>query len=287
MRRQRQVGSQRADHAGVQLLDEVEDVLLVDEAHLQVELRELGLAVGAKVFVAEAAGDLIVLLEAGDHQQLLELLRRLRQGVEVAGIDAARHQVVARALRRRFRQDRRLDLVEAAGVEEVADVLVDAVAHGEAVVDGYAAQVEVAIAQSQQFVDLDLFIYVERRRLRRVQDLRFCSDDFDFARRQPGVLRAGGSGRDGAADAENVLVAHFAGDGVGVGRGLRVEDDLDEAAGIAQVDEDETAVVPPAVHPAGEQHFLAAVLFSEVAAVVCLIVHFSLPDRQSERFALR
>ena len=38
---------------------------------------------------------------------------------------------------------------------------------------------------------------------------------------------------------EDVLVAHLAGDGVGFGRGLGVEDDLDEAAGVAQVDEDE------------------------------------------------
>ena len=54
----------------------------LDEGHLEVELRELGLAVGAQVLVAEAAGDLEVALEARDHQELLEQLRRLRQRVE-------------------------------------------------------------------------------------------------------------------------------------------------------------------------------------------------------------
>ncbi len=52
----------------VERLDDRHDVLALDEGHLQVELGELRLAVGAQVFVAEAAGDLEVALEAGDHQ---------------------------------------------------------------------------------------------------------------------------------------------------------------------------------------------------------------------------
>ena len=54
----------------------------LDEGGLDVDLGELGLAVGAEVLVAEAAGDLEVVLDAGDHEQLLVLLRRLGQGVE-------------------------------------------------------------------------------------------------------------------------------------------------------------------------------------------------------------
>ena len=96
-------------------------VVLVDEAHLEVELGELGLAIGAQILVAEAADDLVVALEAAHHQQLLEQLRRLRQRVEVPGRHAGRDQEVARALRRRARQHRRLDLEEILGVEVVAD----------------------------------------------------------------------------------------------------------------------------------------------------------------------
>ena len=40
------------------------DVVVLDERHLDVELGELGLAVGAQVLVAEAAGDLEVAVEA-------------------------------------------------------------------------------------------------------------------------------------------------------------------------------------------------------------------------------
>ena len=86
----------------------------VDERHLDVELVELARrAVGARVLVAEAGRDLEVAVEARHHQQLLELLRRLRQRVELAGMNAARHQVVARALGRARGQDRRLELDEA------------------------------------------------------------------------------------------------------------------------------------------------------------------------------
>ena len=71
-------------------LDEVHDPLFGHEAHLQVELGELGLAVAAQVLVAEAAGDLEVAVHAGDHQQLLELLGALRQGIDRARLQAAR-----------------------------------------------------------------------------------------------------------------------------------------------------------------------------------------------------
>ena len=91
------------------------------EGHLQVDLRELGLAVGAQIFVAEAAGDLEVLVEAGDHQDLLEELRRLRQRVELAGMHAAGDEVVARAFGRGARHEGRFDFEEALRVEVVAD----------------------------------------------------------------------------------------------------------------------------------------------------------------------
>ncbi len=58
------------------------------EGALQVELGELQLTIGAEVLVPVAAGDLEVALDAGDHKQLLEELRRLGQSVEVARAQA-------------------------------------------------------------------------------------------------------------------------------------------------------------------------------------------------------
>ena len=145
-------------------LDRLDDVVFLDEAHLEVELGELGLAVGAQVLVAEAAGDLVVALVAGDHQQLLEQLRRLRQRVEVARAQARGDEEVARALGRRAGHDRRLDLEEVVRVEVVADRAVDRVADRHRALHAGPAEVDDAMAQAQQLVDRRLLVDGERRR---------------------------------------------------------------------------------------------------------------------------
>ena len=142
-----------------------EDRLLRGEADLQVDLRELRLAVGAQVFVAEAARDLEVAVEAADHEDLLEDLRRLRQSVEVAGMHTAGHQVVARALGRAARHERRLDLEEAFARKLCADGLRNLVPHQEVGLHLGPAQVEIAILQAQLLIADSVFRRRKRRRL--------------------------------------------------------------------------------------------------------------------------
>ena len=113
-------------HVRQEAFVEIEDVVLVHEGHLDVELGKVWLAVGAEILVAKAAGDLEVAVDPTDHQQLLEQLRRLRQGVEATA--AARNQIVSGALRRRQGQQRRLDLDKAFGIEKVPDGLGEPVA---------------------------------------------------------------------------------------------------------------------------------------------------------------
>src|SRR6185437_11476441 len=75
------------EDAGEHRLDRREDIVLRHERHLEIELIKLARrAVGAARLVAEARRDLEIAVEAGHHQQLLELLRRLRQRVELAGM---------------------------------------------------------------------------------------------------------------------------------------------------------------------------------------------------------
>ena len=120
-RRHRLAVAELLEQAAHDRLDGVEHVFLGDEAHLQIELIELARrAVGAGVLVAEAGRDLEVAVEARDHDQLLELLRRLRQRVEFSGMHAGRHEIVARAFRRGGGEDRRLELEEARLAHAVA-----------------------------------------------------------------------------------------------------------------------------------------------------------------------
>ena len=63
------------EHAADDRLHRREHIVLLDEAHLDVELVEFaGQAVGARVLVAEAGRDLEIAVEARHHQELLVLL---------------------------------------------------------------------------------------------------------------------------------------------------------------------------------------------------------------------
>src|SRR3989304_5358268 len=73
--------------------------------------------------------------------------------------------------RRRGRgQDGRLDLREAALGQEIADELGDAGAEDDVPVDRLAAEVQVAVLEAQQLVDVRLLDDIEGRRLGLVED---------------------------------------------------------------------------------------------------------------------
>ena len=167
--RQLDVDAGGAEDVGDQPLVHLDHVLDLDEGHLDVELREVGLAVGAQVLVAEAAGDLVVALEPGDHQQLLEELRRLRERVEGGLLEPARDEEVTRALGRRAGQHRRLDLDEALAVELLAHRPDQLRAELQRLAHLLPAQVQVAVAQPRLLADLAAAVALdlERRRLGR------------------------------------------------------------------------------------------------------------------------
>ena len=146
-RRHRLALGEFLEHAADHRLDRVEHVLLGDEAHLQIELVEFaGRAVGARVLVAEAGRDLEIAVEARHHDELLELLRRLRQRVEFSRMDARGHQIIARAFRRRRGQDRRLEFEEAAAPScGGGSKSITCAAQHDVVVQMLAAQIEEAV----------------------------------------------------------------------------------------------------------------------------------------------
>ena len=76
---------ERLERRDDDLLQHVEHVLALGERHLDVELAELELPVRPEILVPEAGRDLVVAVEAGDHEELLEDLRRLRQREERPG----------------------------------------------------------------------------------------------------------------------------------------------------------------------------------------------------------
>jgi nitrate reductase NapAB chaperone NapD len=239
--------------------------VFVHEGGFDIQLGEFRLSVGAQVFVAEAARDLVVAVEARHHQDLLEQLRRLRQREELARMRAARHDVVARAFRRGARQHRRLDVDEAVAVEEGAHGLRDLVAQPQALRHLLAAQVEVAVAQAQFFGDF--LVVMEGRRLGGVEQRQLGGQQLDFTGGQLAVDGALGPAAHRAAHRHHVFAAQLLAGGKHAWCG-GIEDHLQQAFAVAQVDEDHATVIAAAMDPAGNGDFLANRRGFDVAAIV-------------------
>ncbi len=261
------LGNDSLAHSDDHRLHEAHDRGLVDEAHLEVELGELRLAIAPKVLVAEAAGDLEVAVDARHHQELLELLGALRQGVDVARLEAARDEEVTGSLGGRLDEIGCLDLDEAVGVVDLPDRVDEPASKQESPLHRLAADVEVAVLEPERLVDRGVGIVdVERRRLRLAEDRDLGRAKLDLTGLELRVLGAGEPFLDGPDDRYDELVPDPTRGGVRVGRVGPVDDDLGDPVPIADVEEDQATLIAPAVHPAGDASLAARVGCPQLAA---------------------
>ena len=242
--------------------------LAVDEAHLHVDLRELRLPVGTRVLVAEAADDLEVPLDAADHQNLLEELRRLRQGVKRILDQPAGHQEVTCPFRRALGQHGRLDFPEPQLVEVVPHEGRDLVPDLQPVLRHGPPQVDIAVGQPNLLGRLLGAVDVERRGLRLVQDLHLLDDDFDLSRGELGVFEPFAARPDHPGHRDHPLAAHVPGHLVSVFGRLGIEHQLRQPGAVAQIEEHQTAVIPIRLYPPGQRHLLAGVIQPQLTARV-------------------
>ena len=241
-------------------------VLHVAFAHpreFHVELGEFQLAVGAQRFVAEAARDLVVAVEAGHHQDLLEQLRRLRQRIELARMHARGHQEVARALGRGLGEDRGFDVLEAARVQPAAQRLHQTDAGAHHLLHLGAAQVEIAIGEAGFLAGV--LVGVERQRLGLVHDLDRGRHDLDLA--GPDLLVHRMARTHGAGDAQTIFVAEPAGDLEQLDL-VAFDQHLHDALMVAQIDEHLMALDAGGVDPAANRDGLADQRLVDEAAEV-------------------
>ncbi|OIQ68846.1 hypothetical protein GALL_495560 [mine drainage metagenome] len=246
------------EHAGNDRLDGRENIVLLDKTHLEIELVELtGQPIGTRVLVAETRRDLEVTIEAGHHQELLVLLRRLRQRVELAGMIARRHQEVARPFRGGRGQDRRLVFQEPLLNHTAAHRGDDLAAQDHVLVQLLAPQIDKAVFEADVLGEFlvagDLHGQDFRGRLHgQIDDAQF-----DFPGGQARVDRAGFAHHHLAGDGDHT----FGPDRVGGGerRGAGGEHALGNAVMVPQVDEQQAAVVALGVNPAGKTRLIAGV----------------------------
>ncbi len=266
--RRRPLAHDRLGRVEHRLVDERHHVVLVDEARLGVELHELILAISPHVLVAEATGDLVVAIDAADHQQLLEELRALRQRVERTGARARRHEELAGTLGRRRHQHRRLDLDEALSLHRCPDRAVHLGADAEVALHPLATHVEIPIAKPDRLVDLvGALVDGERRWLGDREHLDSAVTDLDIAGGEVRVRGAIGARTYRAADSYHVLRPEIRG---------AIDDALHQPGVIADVDEREVlAVLAPTRHPSADGDLPPRVGCAELAAKVGALGHWS------------
>jgi len=133
-----------------------------------------------------------------------------------------------------------------------------------------AAQVEIAVGQPQVLVHAVATDVIERERGRvgDIVNLELTRHDFDPAGRQAGVLRARGPGHDAAGDSDHRLrlqMLQLAGERRVV---VRLQLHLGDALAVAQVDENDAALIADRVHPAEQGDGRPDVGHGELGTVV-------------------
>ena len=162
---------------------------------------------------------------------------------------AAGHQVVACAFGGCLGQDRRFDVLETGAVQIVAQRRHQPGAHAQPALHLRAADVEIAVTQARIFADV--VVQHERQRCRGIQHVDAVGDDFDPAGAQALVDLAGRACPHDTDDAQAVLITHA----LGLLEGHRIvgfDHGLDDAFVIAQIDEDDAAVVAPGIGPSAQ-----------------------------------
>src|SRR5207249_6572142 len=125
-------------------------------------------------------------------------------------------------------------------------------AHNDVVLQSLAAEVQVAIAKSNGFFDVDVAVHLEGQGSCRVEDLDRLNDELDLAGGHARVLGTFWAPANLTFYLEHELRACLAGHPMRLRRQLGVEHDLRQARSVAEIDEDQTAMVPPPVNPALE-----------------------------------
>ena len=93
-------GAELAEYTLKHPFDNRKDLVLFNETHFNVQLIEFaGRAVSSGIFVTETRSDLEIFVKTGNHQQLFELLRCLRQRIEFPRMQATGNQIVTGAFR--------------------------------------------------------------------------------------------------------------------------------------------------------------------------------------------
>ena len=178
-------------------------------------------------------------------------------------MDAARHQIVARALGRGGGEDGRLELVEALGPHLFAQEADHFGAQDDVLVELFAAEIEEAILQAHllAFVGLLVWDVDGRDGARRLHD-KLVRLDLDLAGGKVGIDRLGVAQLHFARDGDHGFKVRLLHETEEAAAGM--DHDLRDAIVVAEVHEQDAAMVAKTEHPARKADGLAGVFLAEL-----------------------
>jgi hypothetical protein len=190
----------------------------------------------------------------------------LRQRVESSLLKSARNQEVARTLGRRTRKQGSLDLVQteprAGGSQRLQKAMPDL----EAALHHGPAQVVYAVAEPDGLFHHDVVLDRERRCACRIENPHLIRDELHFTRGQVGIDGIVGAALQMTAHGQDPLGANVLCAAVGFGCAVGLEDHLCDPGAIAQIHEDDAAVIAAPPNPTAQDDHLADLFGAYFAA---------------------
>ena len=132
-----------------------------------------------------------------------------------------------------------------------------------------AAQVEKAVFKAKRFVALFFFGHLEGDDFGFAEHFHLVSHDLNFTGGELGVDGFGDTVNDFSGETDGGFNAPVF--DAFVKRFGRIDNDLSQAVVVAQIDENDAAVVAYAMDPAGNFYSFANVFFAQLAAGVCSV----------------
>ena len=166
-------------------------------------------------------------------------------------MNAARNKIVSCAFGRRLGQYWRFNIDKVPFFQVTAYPVRDFRAQPQLVLHLGTSKINRSIAQAHVFASTGVFVELERRRFRAIQDGQFLAQHFDHAGRHLRINRFIVSRPDSAFNANNELIAHLVSQRERFYR-VRVINNLDNARVITDIEKNNTAMVTTTMNPATE-----------------------------------
>ena len=185
----------------------------------------------------------------------------------MAGMGAARHQIIARTFRGGTGENGGFHIKEAILIEITTNAAGDLRAQFQLGSHLWATQVDKTITKTGFFADVGVLIQRKRRRFCLIEHFQLIAQHFNGTGRHVRIDRTGRASAHLAANPHYVLATHTISQSEGF-LTIRVKHHLSQALTIANIKKNHTTVVATAMNPAAKSDFLIRQRFIQLAAIV-------------------